>query len=274
MPASKLCRSSRRWLCCVQWLVVCLSFASTPVLADDAPPSGPSAEQVASTARQLKIARLNQAIEQQPAQLNLYSQRGDACFFEGDFEQAFADYDKMSQLDPKLVPFNWRRGLALHYLARHKEAAEQFAKYYEFDQSDRENGIWRYYSQLKELGEEQARAALLNYEKPDRPPLPEVYKLCAGEVEPAVIVAMISADDLTGAAFEQRQFYGQLYLGMHYVVHDEFAKARPHLEQAVASEWAQSAGYGPNYMWHVARLQLGLLSKQPAEPPPATNDDR
>jgi lipoprotein NlpI len=237
--------------------------------ADDSPVAYEPED--ASADRQARIVELTAAIDGGSDTVSLRSQRGDAYFLEGDFEHAFVDYDRMSEIDPSSLALNWRRGLALHYLERYDEAAEQFERYYVLDKSDRENGIWRYYAHVLAHGEDFAREKLLTYEEGDRAPLPEVYRLCAGELEPQAILDLIAQDDLQGAARDQRTFYGHLYLGMHFVVHDQPDEARGHLELALASEWAKTAGYGPSYMWHIARLQHGLLesptetSEEPTE---------
>ena len=36
-------------------------------------------------------------------------------------------------------------------------------------------------------------------------------------------------------------------------------EASKHLHKAVANPWAPTAGYGPEYMWHVGRVHYDLL---------------
>ena len=235
--------------------------------ADDPQPGKP--EDTVAIERQLRtvLERLNKQIEEVPDELGLYSRRGDVHFFLADFERALADYDKMVELNPEVLQLHWRRGLAQYYVGRYDESAKQFERYFEQDKSDRENGIWRFYAQVKKYGLEEARKKLLPYDQPDRAPLPAIYDLCAGKITSDELEAKLTGGDVPPAEAGKREFYGHLYLGLDYAIKDEPAKARPHLEQAVASEWAQTSGYGPNYMWQIARLErdraLAALSAGP-----------
>jgi lipoprotein NlpI len=206
--------------------------------------------------------KLMKEIAVMPEKVDLYSQRGDARFFQGKFADAVADYDQMVELDPKLETAHWRRGIAHFYAKDYKKAAHQFEIYHTFDDVDRENGIWRYLSQVKSLGRDKAREGLLKYAKDDREPFPAVYKLFAGEIEPEQILADINAAEITKEDRAKRLFYAELYIGLNYFVDDEPAAAQEHLAEAVKNEWGRRAGYGPNYMWHVGRLQEEILRKE------------
>lgn len=190
----------------------------------------------------------------------LHSQRGDARFFLGQFESALADYDRMVALDAALDTSHWRRGIALFYAKKHDAAARQFERYHSFDNVDRENGIWRYLCQVKADGVEKARAGLLKYEKDDREPFGDVYRLFSGSIEPDAIIDRIEQSEISDDEREKRRFYAHLYIGLWHAVHDRPGQARPHLQRAVANTWAPAAGYGPRYMWHVGRLHYDLLS--------------
>ena len=201
-------------------------------------------------------------IGKNPESLDGYSRRGDANFFLGRFKDAVADYDKMNELDAGQSSSNWRRGIALFYAGRYQDAAAQFESYHSFDQVDRENGIWRYLSQHKAYGREKAREGLLKYQKDDREPFPAVYKLFAGTITPDQILNDIAKADLSKSSREMRLFYAHLYIGLNYSVEDDADKARQHLAIATRNSWPTTAGYGPNYMWHVGRLHEELLRKK------------
>lgn len=209
-----------------------------------------------------QVARLTEAVQQSPDNVQLYSQRGDSYFFRGDFRSAVADYAKMVELDPQVDASHWRKGIAHFYADEYDQAAGQFERYHSFDNVDRENGIWRYLSQVQALGREKAREGLLKYQKDDREPFPDVYKLFAGEITPEQIIERIDAAKITDAEREKRRFYGHLYIGLNYAVENEPRKAAEHLREAVRNTWAPTAGYGPAYMWQVGRLHYELLTKQ------------
>lgn len=191
-----------------------------------------------------------------------YSRRGDLHMFLGKFAEAEADYKKMSELKPDLDASHWRLGIAM-YLAGHPEdAAAQFDKYHSFDNVDRENGIWRYLSHRAAFGKEKAREQLLKYEKDDRPPFREVYQLFEGTMTADQVLQSISPD-LPESSRQSRLFYAQLYVGLNEAAEDKPDAAMKALREAVKNEWPREAGFGPNYMWHVGRLQY-LRLKAPA----------
>jgi len=180
-------------------------------------------------------------------------------FFRGKFPEAVADYEKMVELKPDLETSHWRKGIAYFYAKRYKDAATQFENYHLFDNVDRENGIWRYLSQTKSMGRDKARAGLLKYEKDDREPFPDVYRLFAGELTGDEVVKRINDARISPREREQRLFYAELYVGLNEYVEGRFDAAEKHLAEAAKNDWGSKAGYGPNYMWHVARVHRDLL---------------
>jgi lipoprotein NlpI len=223
-----------------------------------------SAERLAElqTSWDKTIREMTIVIEKIPRDLNAFSRRGDAYFFAGKFKAAVADYDKMVELDPDQDTSHWRRGIAYFYAGRYADAAGQFERYHSFDQVDRENGIWRYLSQVKAHGRDKARAGLLKYAKDDREPFPAVYELFAGKTTPEKILEAIEQAKISKDEREKRLFYAELYIGLNEFIEDRPASAQKHLERAVKNSWGPTAGYGPNYMWHVGRLQEAALREK------------
>jgi lipoprotein NlpI len=234
-------------------VIVCSLGADAPLPAD-------RVERMQKAFRESED-KLTQEIGENPKDIDLYSQRGDARFFQGKFDEAVADYEKMVELDPKLETAHWRKGIAYFYAEEYKQAAHQFEIYHQFDNVDRENGIWRYLSQVKSVGREKAREGLLKYAKDDREPFPAVYKLFAGDITPVEILDGIAAAEITKEDRAKRLFYAELYIGLNHFVEGETEAAQSHLAEAVKNEWGRKMGYGPNYMWHVGRLQEEILRK-------------
>lgn len=239
-------------------LAVACSLVVTGILR-----AGPETVSEQSAAWKKTIEQTTAALAENPDSVSLHSRRGDAAFFLGRFPQAVADYDRMVALDPALESSHWRRGIALFYAGRYEAAARQFERYHSFDNVDRENGIWRYLCQVKADGLETARQGLLKYVKDDREPFGDVYRLFDGSIEPQAILERIDAAELSQTEREKRHFYAHLYIGLWHAVHDRPAEARPHLQKAAANTWAPTAGYGPAYMWHVARLHYDRLAADP-----------
>jgi lipoprotein NlpI len=199
------------------------------------------------------------AIEKSPDDKNLYSRRGDAYFFAGQFAKALDDYSEMVRISPEEDASHWRRGIAYFYAGKYDDAAAQFERYHSFDNVDRENGIWRYLSQVKAVGREKARAGLLKYAKDDREPFPAVYELFAGRITPEAILKGIADAELSDGERENRLFYAHLYIGLNEFIEGREKTAQEHLDNAVRNTWAPTAGYGPHYMWQVARVHEELL---------------
>jgi lipoprotein NlpI len=234
-------------------LLVCLAVSS-PLNAEEPDPHTKMLERLKAD-----LAELNKRIIAEPDKVELYSRRGDALFFLGRFNEAVADYEKTVVLNPKLETSHWRRGIAYFYAKDYKKAAHQFEIYDTFDNVDRENGIWRYFSQFRAYGKDKARKGLLKYEKDDREPFPSVYKLFSGDTTPEAILKSIADAEIDETEREKRNFYAQLYIGLNHALEGRPEKARTHLKKAVANTWGPKAGYGPRYMWQVGRLHLNLL---------------
>jgi lipoprotein NlpI len=211
------------------------------------------------------IARLTEQIDKSPMTVDLYSRRGDAFFFRGKFAEAVTDYEKTVELQPERDRSFWQKGIAYFYAKRYTDAARQFEIYHSFDNVDRENGIWRYLSQTKALGRENAREGLLKYEKDDREPFPDVYRLFAGELTAEDVLKKINAAEISPQQRKQRLFYAELYVGLNEFVEGRLESAEKHLAEAVKNDWGQNAGYGPRYMWHVGRLHHDLLVEELAK---------
>lgn len=212
------------------------------------------------------IEETTMAIGNAPENGNLFSRRGDAYFFSGEFSKAVEDYSTMVQLDPEVDTSHWRRGIACFYAGQYAEAAAQFERYHSFDNVDRENGIWRYLSQVKAVGRDKARTGLLKYAKDDREPFPAVYELFAGRTTPEAILSGITDAPITAATREQRLFYAHLYIGLNEFIEGREKSAQVHLDKAVRNTWAPTAGYGPHYMWQVARVHEEKLRAAAATP--------
>jgi lipoprotein NlpI len=204
--------------------------------------------------------------DQEPGAVEKYSRRGDLNFFVGEFENAVADYQHMVRLQPDLDRSHWRLGIAMYFAGKPEQAAAQFDKYHSFDNVDRENGIWRYLSHRQAFGKEKAQEQLLRYEKDDRPPFREVYQLFDGSLSGDAVLNSISAD-LPEVERSSRLFYAHLYIGLNSAADGDLEKALQSLRTATLNSWPKRGGYGPNYMWHVGRLQyFGLKAKQATVP--------
>lgn len=220
------------------------------------------------------VTQLDDAIGKSPNEVGLYSRRGDAYFFLGNYKAAVNDYQKMVAINPKLDVGHWRLGIAYYFAGQHKSGAKQFGKYHEFDQIDRENGIWKFLCEAETIGTPKARQQLIDYQKPDREPLPAVYKMFQGELSDAELLKSIRESKITEAEKQKRLFYAEMYVGFLKIANGKTRQAAPFFERASKNPWPARAGYGPNYMQHVSRLMSAKLTKQqPGESKQSTNED-
>jgi lipoprotein NlpI len=231
-------------------------FNTILVLAAEPPlPASESAKMLKEFAGQIR--ELDEALKDAPNDVRLLSRRGDAHLFSAHFVEAVADFEKMIALDPAQDAPHWRLGIAYHFARQFEKSAKQFAKYHDYDGRDRENGIWKFLADVKVLGLEPARRAMLNYTRFDREPFPTLYAMFAGEKTTDELFAEIEAKKLREDVAVM--FFANYYGGLneHLLGHRE--KALELLRQAVASPLRAE----PTYMWQVARLHYDWISSQP-----------
>ncbi|MBL8809250.1 MAG: hypothetical protein JNM43_03650 [Planctomycetaceae bacterium] len=208
-----------------------------------------------------QLASLPEIDEKDPESVQLLSSRGDLLMFLARFEEAEHDFQQMAVLKPSLDAGHWRLGIANYFAGHPDRGAAQFEKYHSFDSVDRENGIWRYFCHFKSEGREAAQKQLLRYDKDDRPPFREVYQLFQGTMTPADVLKACEGKD--GDGKDSLRFYSHLYVGLNASLENQPAEAIRHLQLATLNPWPRKAGFGPEWMWHVGRLELnGLTTRQ------------
>jgi len=189
--------------------------------------------------------------------ISSFSSRGDARLFLGDFKGARLDYEKMIELNPNLELSHWRLGIVYFYLSEFKMASRQFEIYHQFDEVDRENGIWRFMSQFQLSGLNKARKDLLRYSQDDRPPYPWLYSMFAGEISPEDVFDRIKQQHFPPQYEIRVLFHANLYVGIYLELTEEDPqRAMNYLAHATANQYGRSTG---TYMWQVARLHHARL---------------
>ena len=241
----------------ISFLVLFICFLSFSVQASDLNPLS-DLELLEINRKYSELEKVTtQQIREEPDDVSFYSRRGDARLFLGKFSDSRDDYEKMIQLNPQLNISHWRLGIAYFYLADFSKAADQFEIYHEYDQVDRENGIWRFMSQYKEYGIEYARKGLLTYDKNDRPPYPWLYLMFAGIISPDEVFQKIKKEAFPKEYEKRVLFHANLYVGIYLELPGDSPKeALLYLSRAVSNEYGNSTG---TYMWQVARLHYTKL---------------
>ncbi len=147
------------------------------------------------------------------------------------------------------------RGISLYYAGRYEDGRKQFAGYEKVDTNDVENAVWHYLCNVRLVGRDKARAALLKIGIDKRVPMMLVYKMFKGEVKPDEVLAAVEADKVSDVQRQQRRFYAHLYLGLWYESEGDKKKALEHLKQAATT---YRIGH---YMGDVAKVHADMLSK-------------
>ncbi len=201
---------------------------------------------------------LSSVLEKMPASQGLLSKRGDVRVFLGDFKGAIADYEGMIALDPGQDAPHWRLGIAYYFAGEFGKAARQFEKYHAYDARDRENGVWKFFSQVRGETMEAARKGLLVYTQFDREPFPAVYRMLAGELSPEAVLEEMERKGQGGNT--QVMFFAKYYTGLYLAVTGKREEGLKKVEEAVALFPQTGADRGgPGYMWHAARLHVREL---------------
>ena len=245
------------WIVWLAWGIA--AFAADPLVDKTEDVLSDAGRQKLHARFDAAVGKLTADIERSPKTVELYSRRGDLHFFRGQFTAAVRDYEKMVELRPETEASHWRRGIAYFYAERTQDAIRQWDLYSTFDDVDRENGIWRFLSQVKAHDVKTARDGLLKYKQDDREPFPDVYAMFAGKLSGDDLIARIDRASLSKAEREKRLFYAHLYVGLLDGVENRREPAIEHLREATSNAWGRDAGYGPNFMWHVGRLHHDLL---------------
>ena len=147
------------------------------------------------------------------------------------------------------------RGISLYYAGRYADGCKQFEGYEKVDTNDVENAVWHYLCNVRVVGRDKARAALLKIGNDKRVPMMVVYKLFQGEAKPEDVLAAAQADAVPKERRNAALFYAHLYLGLYWESEGDKKKALEHLTQAATK---YRIGH---YMGDVARVHAELLAK-------------
>ena len=175
--------------------------------------------------------------------------RGMARFVAGDVEGSIEDFDKAVEIEPRIAPQLWQRGISLYYAGKYQEGADQFELHQTVNPSDVENGAWHFLCLAKAQGVEKARKSTLPIGRDGRIPMAEVWRLFRGEGD---VEAVMAAAERSGSP--DALLYGRLYLALYYAALGDDAKEREYAEAAAK----EAPGH---YMGSVARVHAKFLGK-------------
>ena len=158
---------------------------------------------------------------------------GDARFMNGEMKQAIAAYDRAIELAPSLEPRCWQRGLAYYFADEFELGKEQFDIHQTVNSQDVENSVWHLMCHSRLVGVEKARESMIPIQGDSRTPMPEVFKLFAGQgTAPEVMQA--ATPDSTTSEYNRDNFlyYAHLYIGLFHDMQGETELAVKSMKQA------------------------------------------
>jgi lipoprotein NlpI len=173
--------------------------------------------------------------------------RGVQKFRNNDIAGSLADFDRAAELDPKLAPQLWQRGIADYYAGKYREGRRQFELHQTVNPHDVENAAWHFLCVVRLDGLEAAQKSLLKVDKTrdTRVPMPEIYDMLTGQGSPDYVL-----NAATRAGTPQAAMYANLYVGLFYEAIGDKGPAQPYIRKAAATRGPSS------FMRDVAKVHL------------------
>ncbi|MEH1937794.1 MAG: hypothetical protein V7L14_29625 [Nostoc sp.] len=193
-----------------------------------------------------QLQRWNETIRNQPKNPNAYIRRGMVNFQLGKIDASIQDFDIAEQLDVRIKPYLWQRGLSYYYAERFAEGAEQFEIDLTVNAQDVEETVWRYLCIARSLGVEEAQKSLLTVKNDPRRIMQRVYDLYAVNCTPDDVLTFGESKGIKG------NFYSHLYLGLYYEAQNNLDLAQDYMVKAADNYKID------DYMWYLAGVHKNL----------------
>lgn len=157
----------------------------------------------------------------------------DARFMNGQMKEAIAAYDRAIELNSRLAPRCWQRGLALYYADEFEKGKQQFETHQTVNRQDVENSVWHFLCHARIAGVQKAREDMIPIQGDQRVPMPEVFELFAGN---GTIEQVIKAAEEAGGASERIRnghlYYAYIYVGLYHEMMGDPEKANEAMKKA------------------------------------------
>ncbi|AFZ27969.1 hypothetical protein Cylst_5996 [Cylindrospermum stagnale PCC 7417] len=193
-----------------------------------------------------QLQRWNDTIHNHPQNSNAYIRRGMVNFQLAKIAESIQDFDTAEQLDSRLKPYLWQRGLSYYYAERFAEGAQQFEIDLTVNAQDVEETVWQYLCIARDEGVLQARNSLLNVKNDPRRIMRSIYDFYAGNCTHDDVLNIGKLEGLKG------KFYSHLYLGLYYEVENNLDLAQEYIVKAADNYKID------DYMWYLAQVHKNL----------------
>jgi tetratricopeptide (TPR) repeat protein len=199
-----------------------------------------------SNSLEAQLKQWNEVIRNQPQNPNAYIRRGMVNFQLAKIYESIQDFDTAEQLDKRLKPYLWQRGLSYYYAERFAEGAQQFEIDLTVNAQDVEETVWRYLCMARLVGVKEAGNSLLTVKNDPRRVMQSVYNLFAGTCTPDDVLNVGRLEGNKG------NFYSHLYLGLYYEAENNLDLAQYYIVKAADNYKID------DYMWYVAQVHKKL----------------
>jgi tetratricopeptide (TPR) repeat protein len=193
-----------------------------------------------------QLQRWNDIIRNSPKNPNAYIRRGMVNFQLAKIDESIQDFDKAEQLDSRLKPYLWQRGLSYYYAERFAEGAQQFEIDLTVNAQDVEETVWRYLCIARLSGVKEARNSLLTVKNDPRRIMRSVYDFYAGNCTTDDVLNVGKSEGVKG------NFYSHLYLGLYYEAENNLELAQEYIVKAADDYKIE------DYMWYLAQVHKNL----------------
>ncbi len=162
------------------------------------------------------VEQAQEIIKQNPKSLEALMLMGDASFMMGNMPQSIDSFDRAIELEPRLKPQLWQRGLALYYADRFKDGQEQFESHQSYNSQDVENAVWHLLCASQVSGLEKAREQFIPITQDKRVPMNEIHQLFGGVGNVEAVFAAAETTPALGRNKAVQMYYAHLYAGLYY----------------------------------------------------------
>lgn len=174
---------------------------------------------------------------------------GEVLYRAGRSKDSLKYFDRVVEMQPRLAPYNWQRGLALCSVERFKDGAAQFKTHHDVNPDDVENSAWYFLCIAKTEGIEAARKTVIPSRGDGREPMMSVLGMLKDELKPEEVAQAAIDNTKPGSARKRAQFYADLYIALYYDSLNQSDEAKRYLERSLE--------YGNDgYMVDAARVYL------------------
>ena len=182
-----------------------------------------------------------------------YLERGMNAFREGQVQESLTQFDRAVEIDRRIEPYLWQRGISQYCLGEYKAGKRQFEIHKTVNPNDVENAAWHYLCVGKLKCKNAAKQSLIaiNTDHDRRVPMKEIYEYLGGNASERDILRAAEKADTP-----QARMYAHLYLGLCSEIDGDNEKMIRHLKTASAQTLANS------YMRDVARVYLKQIQNR------------